>query len=67
MRSRDQNFIKRNINYVTKLDQKTKERKSLHASRSFIETDNNKSKPSTPYDSTKYDQVANEHTKVNDL
>ena len=39
----------------------------MHASRSFIETDNNKSKPSTPYDSTKYDQVANEHTKVNDL
>ena len=39
----------------------------MHASRSFIENDNNKSKANAPYESSKYDQVANEHAKVNDL
>lgn len=36
--SRDnQNFIRKNINYVTQLDQNVKERRSLQTSYSFID------------------------------
>lgn len=68
-KSRDKNFIQRNINYVTKLNYKAKERKGLHACRSFIDIHaSNKQKPSTAFAAIKVDEsAANEPTKMKEL